>query len=382
MMISHTFLQFSLLVATLGVPAEATWFRHRRLHVGHRNIGAEQQKEGWHAADFSPPPAPPATLASESYTFSVPNASIIAPSLTSQGMAVTSIVPIYEVCNTPGSNTTSCSTVFETLITTTCSTVLTYAFSKTTITECSLNITFSTQNSYALATTTISPTTTPVLSSQALTSAPSSSSTPSPSTTTTIYVQSVVSYWYAPWQSLAAGNPTNITLLVCTWDFYNKETCTSVQEVWIVHTEYVLVSTTSALSISTSLLSDAVFLLAPTQSIAAPAGNFTLSTQIIYSSMVPNATTSVSTLTSSDTGTDLAINTALPGGTTTSITTSTSTITITRPQSTVTMTLSEVWQPTTTLHSTTVLTSTVTMVPQKRRIFVRERELAAVALRI
>ncbi|CZR58449.1 uncharacterized protein PAC_08341 [Phialocephala subalpina] len=378
-MISNTFLQFSLLVATLSVPTEAAfWFRQGRFHIGNRNIGAEQQKEGWHAAGFNQPPALSTTL-SESYTFSVPNASIIAPTLTSQGMTVTSIVPIYEVCNTPGSNTTSCSTVFETTTTTTCSTVLTYAFSKTTITDCSLNITFSTQSSYALATTTILPTTTPVQKRQALTSAPSSSSTPS-STTTTTYVQSVVSYWYAPWQSLAANDPKTITLRVCTYDLYSQESCTSVQEVWIVHTQYVLVSTTSTLSISTSLSSDAVFLLAPTQSVTAPAGNFTLSTQIIYSSMVVNATTYVSTLTSSDTSTNLAINTAAPGNTATSTTTLTTTITITAPESTATMTLSLVQQPTTTLQSITVVTSTVTVQPQKKRLFVRERELAEALL--
>jgi hypothetical protein len=255
-MISNTLLSFSLLLSTLGVLAEAAWFRHGRLHLGYgRAIGAEQQQESWYPAGISLSSA--STTAPESYIFSVPNASIIAPTLASQGMAVTSIVPIYEVCNTPGSNTTSCSTVFETLTTTTCSTVLTYAFSQTTITDCSLNITFSTQSGYALATTTILPSITPAQKLQEVpfTSALTSSPKPSPTTTTETYVQSVVSYWYAPWQSLAANNPQNITLKVCTWNFWGEQSCTSVQEVWIVHTEYVLVNTTSTLIISTSLSS-------------------------------------------------------------------------------------------------------------------------------
>lgn len=250
-MISNPLLTLSLLISTLAVPTEASWFSHGRFHLkfGRKvGIGAEQQGANWnlHLANTSPS----RTSSSVSYTYSVPNASIIAPSLTSQGMAVTSIVPVYEVCNTPGSNTTSCSTVFETITTTTCSTVLTYAFSKTTITDCSLNITFSTQSSYGLATTTILPTITP-----APTVSPTPSSTPSPTTDTETYVQSIVSYWYAPWQSLAANNPRNITLKVCKWDYYGEMDCTSVQEVWIVHTEYVLVSTTSTLIISTSLKS-------------------------------------------------------------------------------------------------------------------------------
>ncbi|KAE8443445.1 hypothetical protein EG329_001842 [Mollisiaceae sp. DMI_Dod_QoI] len=381
-MILNTVLSFSLVFTTLCVPADAAWFRHGRFHIGHkRDIGAEELSESWYLASFIH-----STTASESYTFSVPNASIIAPTSTSQGMVVTSIIPVYEVCNTPGSNTTSCSTIFETVTTTTCSTVLTYAFSQTTITDCSENITFSTQSSYALATTTIPSSVTPIQKRNDVSppAPPSSSPTLSPTIETTTYVQSVVSYWHAPWQSLAANDPTNITLLVCTFDFYGKESCVSVQEVWIVHTEYVLVSTTSTLSISTSLPSDMVFLFAPMQSVTARAGNFTLSTQITYSSMVANATTYVSTLTSSDSSTEAKSNTRVvaPGGTQTSTTTSTTTITISGQPTTITMTLSEIIsesQSITTLHSTTVVTTTVTVQPQVQRR-VRERALAEAML--
>ncbi|KUJ07265.1 uncharacterized protein LY89DRAFT_660500 [Mollisia scopiformis] len=370
-MISYTLLSFSLLVSTLAVQTDAAWFRHAKFHIGQgRNIGAEQEQESWYPAGLTSSIA--STTASESYTFSVPNASIIAPTLTSQGMAVTSIVPIYEVCNTPGSNTTSCSTVFETITTTTCSTVLTYAFSQTTITDCAANVTFSTQSSFALATTTLPPSVTPAQKRQQIppTISSSPSSLPSPTPTTIAYVQSVVSYWYAPWQSLAANNPQDITLLVCKIDYFGAENCTSVQEVWIVHTEYVLVSTTSTLTISTSLSSDAVFLLAPSQGVTATAGNFTLSTQILYSSMVVNATTIVSTLTSSNTSSQIPTS-----ETPTSTTMSTTTITITGPPSTVTMTLNVSpigSQPTTTYQSTTVLTSTVTVLPKMQKRF-RER---------
>jgi hypothetical protein len=185
------------------------------------------------------------TSTNENYTFSVPTFKVIQPTLTSQSMVASLIIPIFEVCNTPGSNITSCSTVFQTITTTSCSTVLTYAFTKTTITDCEENITFSTQSSYSL-TSAVRPIITP-----SLYVSPSSSL----SLTTTTYVQSIVSYHFAPWQSLASGIPSNITLRICTSNIFKEETCIDIQEVWVVHTEYVPITVTSSLDISTSFSS-------------------------------------------------------------------------------------------------------------------------------
>lgn len=188
----------------------------------------------------------------QAYTFSLPNATIIEPTVTSQGMIVSSIIPRYEICDTPGSNTTSCSTIFETVTTSYCSTVLTYALTQTTISDCTQNITFSTQSSCSLATATITPSVT-------LTPRKRQAATSSPSVTT--YIQTVTSYYVAPWQSLVAGPPSNVTVLICQSDYAGNETCTTVQEVWVVQTEYVSVLSTSTLVISTSLAS--VSLLSP-----------------------------------------------------------------------------------------------------------------------
>jgi len=178
------------------------------------------------------------------YTYSVPDPRVVTPTLTSQGMAVTLIVAAYEVCNTPGSNISSCSTIFQNMTTSQCSTVLTAWFTSVTVTDCDQNITFSTQTSYSLATATNGPASTPALPT---------GQAPSPSNST--YLQSVISYYIAPWQSLAAHAPTNITVLVCKFDQAGQETCQEIREVWIIHTEYVPVTSTSTLSLSTSFAS-------------------------------------------------------------------------------------------------------------------------------
>jgi len=232
-MASSLLFSFFLLAWTLCVlptPAEAYWFR--RSDTSH-------ESQAWQSDALASTSVSSASSSSQSYFFSLPTPSIIEPTLTSQGMVVSSTIPLYEVCNTPGSDTISCSTVFETIVTTTCSTVLTYAFTKATISDCSQNITFSTQSSYYLVTATASATITPAPLNRP------------PSVTT--YVQSIVSYYITPWQALAANTPSNVTVLVCEYDLSGNSTCTTIQEVWTVHTEYVPFTTTSTLIISTTL---------------------------------------------------------------------------------------------------------------------------------
>lgn len=157
------------------------------------------------------------------------------PSAASQGMLVTSIVPLYEVCNTPGSNPTSCSTAFETITTPSCSKVLTGWFTSITISDCDQSITPSTQSGYSPATTIIS--------------APSHSSP-----TLTTYMQSISSYYIAPWHSLAANDPSDITVRVCKTDLAGQEICSGIKEVWALHTEFLPVTRKSTLSISSSFI--------------------------------------------------------------------------------------------------------------------------------
>jgi len=230
----------TLLFTLCILPAQASWLPqlswhntlHSRSRTLHKKVGTAPDESGNSSENGTSP-----------YIFSVPSASIIMPTPTSQGMIVTSIVPIYVVCDVSGENATSCSTAFETITTESCSTVLTYAFTKTTITECDHEITFSSHTTYALATTTLSAAATDLQVRQA------------PSPTPVTYVQSIVSLYAAPWQSLAADTPGGITVLICISDYVGNESCDLIEEVWIVHTEDVAVTTTSTISLSTTFAS-------------------------------------------------------------------------------------------------------------------------------
>ncbi|TAQ85484.1 hypothetical protein B7494_g6191 [Chlorociboria aeruginascens] len=230
---------------------------------------------------------------------------------------VTSAIWIYEVCALPGPNTTSCSNSYQTITTTSpCSTVLTAFYQSVTVTECDQNITFSSQSSWVLAST----------------------STSSPSSTPTTYIESVVSYYVAPWQSLAARNSSAITVNVCSTDFVGIITCTQIQEVWIVQTESKPVISTTTLSISTSFSSSVVLFYGQTESLTASSGAFSLSTEIMHTSWLTTYLTSTSTLlTSSNFDEDTSTSTATTTSST-ATTTTTSTVTVTIA-STITKTL-------------------------------------------
>jgi hypothetical protein len=178
------------------------------------------------------------TMLAPNYKFSLPSVSVNVPTPTSQGMLVTSVVPIYEVCNVSGADSISCSTVLETVVTSLCSTVLTYAFKQVTVSDCNQSITFSTHNSYSLVTATVP--------------AQKQATAPLPIASVTTYIQSITSYYYVPWQSLAVNTPTNITLRVCRSELSGVQNCSEIRQVWIVHTEFVPVTTTNCLSIATS----------------------------------------------------------------------------------------------------------------------------------
>ncbi|KAH9206622.1 hypothetical protein DL95DRAFT_469465 [Leptodontidium sp. 2 PMI_412] len=351
---------FCTLIYTLCVlPTHASWLPGVSWHRLLRSESLTSHKGVGIAPDTSPGSTKSGNTTTTPYIFSVPSASIIAPTTTSQGMMVTSILPIYEVCDMPGKNTTSCSTAFETITTESCSTVLTYAFTKTTISDCVHNVTFSSRTTYALATTTLSAATTDLKARDA--------ASPTPIT----YVQSTVLAYAAPWQSLAADTPGGITVMVCISDVTGSQICVLIEEIWAVHTEYVPITVTSTLSLSTSFSSDVVLLLGPTQSLVAPAGNFTLSTLVEYSTMSPNATTSIVISTTSADAIEAGMASIVDSGSPirTSTTTSTRTVTTTGDTSAVTKTLSLVRaaeEPTTTLTSTTTLTRTVTVRPTRK----------------
>lgn len=143
---------------------------------------------------------------------------------------------IYEICELIGGTVTTCFPVVETATSSSCSTVLTGFFSRITVSNCDQSVTFSTKNGFELLTTPLPAAVGELGARQA----------PQP----TAYIQSMVSYYVAPWQSIAANTPDDIRVVVCTVDSNGAETCNDVREVWEVRTEIVPVLLTTTMTIS------------------------------------------------------------------------------------------------------------------------------------
>ncbi|KAJ8067863.1 hypothetical protein OCU04_003453 [Sclerotinia nivalis] len=291
---------------------------------------------------------------SVNYTLPWPATKSIQPAVTSQGMNVTSVIPIYETCNLPGASTTSCSPSFQTLITTKCSTILTGYFTRHTVSECDEIVTFSTQYGYSLATTTASASRVSGLHKRGKNMSVTKNN-----------VHNITTYYAAPWQSIVAGDPSDIHVTICGLSSNGVLVCTTVTEVWVIHTEYVPVYNTEVISVSTVLSSTAVLAFAPVIYITVTPGTFILSTQIVSTSLSAKNVTSRPTIGSLSSGlADLASSTE----------DSTTTIYITGPASTTTVnlglvsSLTSMERPktrTTTITSTTRITRTTTFTPTR-----------------
>ncbi|KAM3068469.1 hypothetical protein ACMFMF_009286 [Clarireedia jacksonii] len=241
-------------------------------------------------------------------TFPWPTTKCITPSVTSQGMSVMHVIPLYELCNLPGANTTSCSPSFTTRTTTTCSIVLTGYFQRHTVSECDEIITFSSHFGYALITASIPTSTVPAARKR-------EESLPSMTT----YAQNFTTYYAAPWQSIAANDPSAIQVRICGIDMSGDPTCITITEVWIIHTEYVPVYYSKDISISTiitsvtssspplilnkpliTLIQPLILVLGPSSSLTITPGTYLLSTHLPSSYLTATNITSTSTISDAD----------------------------------------------------------------------------------
>ncbi|CAD6449008.1 f317ebfe-814f-4843-bafe-b81e8784d101 [Sclerotinia trifoliorum] len=294
---------------------------------------------------------------SVNYTLPWPATKSIQPAVIFQGMNVTSVIPIYETCNLPGASTTSCSPSFQTLITTKCSTVLTGYFTRHTVSECDEIVTFSTQYGYSLATTTASASRVTHLHRRS-----------KGMLVTQKNVHNITTYYAAPWQSIAADDPSDIHVTICGLSSDGVLVCTTVSEVWVTHTEYLPVYNTEVISVSTVVSSTGVLAFASDIYITITPGTLILSTQIVSTSLSVKNVTSTSTIGSMSSGlADLG----------SSVEDSTTTIYITGPATTTTINLglvssltsiAQLKTRTTTITSTKKITRTTTFTP-RRTIF-------------
>ncbi|ESZ91739.1 hypothetical protein SBOR_7890 [Sclerotinia borealis F-4128] len=290
------------------------------------------------------------------YTLPWPATTYIQPTVTSQGMTVTSVIPIYETCNLPGARTTTCSPSFQTIITTICSTVLIGYFTRHTVSECNEIVTFSTQYGYSLATTRPPASTVSALHRRKETT----------SITTNYYVHNTTTYYAAPWQSIAAGDPSDIQVNICGLSSAGVQVCTTINEVWVVHTEYIPVYYTEAISISTLVSSTGVLAFGPAIYVTMTPGTFMLSTQIVSTTLSARNVTSTSTV-SSPTSEFADLASTTEGSTTTTIYISDpgSTTTIHLELASPSTSIKELTTRTTTITSTTKITSTTTLTPRR-----------------
>lgn len=149
--------------------------------------------------------------------------------------------PAYSVCAISGDCTTlQQAPVQGAAATSGCSTVLTGFFEKVTVTDCAQSVTFSTSNSYALVTPTPTAAATNQVQRRDVVS-------------TTMSIQSIVSYYVANWRSLAANDPSEITVKVCTLDGTTTKNCNTLQEIWAVRTVFVPATATTTITVSQTL---------------------------------------------------------------------------------------------------------------------------------
>ncbi|KAG0650520.1 hypothetical protein D0Z07_3138 [Hyphodiscus hymeniophilus] len=315
-----------LFLAFCATPVDAFFFWNRHHEYIHPVLVPQVKRQESHISSNTTalpanytgaaPSGYNATSTSSSFAFSLPAND--EQNLTVQGMVVTATIPAYAVCNMPGANSaTSCATVDSTVTTSSCSTTLTAGFDRYVISDCEQNITFSTQSSYSVAT---------VTSGSAAASAFANRDIACPSPTT--YVQNVVTYYVSHWRLIASGDPSSITAVVCKTDIAGEISCEDIQEVWVVHTEFVPVTTTTIVSIDRFFQYPAVVYYGAGQSMKVDSGHVNIRTSISYATSTAKYVTSTAQQIAAVTTSAQALQTSTTISTRTVFTTRTVTITL------------------------------------------------------
>lgn len=300
--------------ATFILSTTARYAPAHKIHQAHkheaRNLGKRQV-----GPPYMPVPrqAVPTTSATDVLTYITPSPGAKPVAVTEQSQYVTSFIPQYTLCELPplaffsaspvrpstaastapyrnysisipeGNGT--CTTVYKPTHTMVCATTLTGLFDKWTVTQCDQDLTFSTQYGYVLVTPTPSPAAAASTSSFAISTGaattPIESSAPilndtipamlngtnatlpsaaiiaprqaslDPTITPGPKIETLTTYYLAPWQELTAGTvPSDIDLKVCRTFENGTEKCVREYESW--HTTLVTKTTSSVTSVNIS----------------------------------------------------------------------------------------------------------------------------------
>ena len=234
-------------------------YRHSAAHNQRRQVGASVM-----VAATSP-------LGSGIIAIITPSAGAAPVTVTSQSQSVTSYVAQFTLCELPfaitpmpsvilstpryrnistqASSTDSCSTIYSPTVTLVCATTLTGLASKIPVTDCAQNVTFSSEYGYILVTPTLTPSALPASTNMAIFNATGVSNsslaamiTPPPA------IQTLTTYFIAPWAELTAGTaPSDVTRKVCTTFANGTHECIETIEVW--RTSLVTQAATSTISL-------------------------------------------------------------------------------------------------------------------------------------
>lgn len=229
-------------------------------HHKHEAADVKVRRQGNSPAQVPAVPTQPPVLTT---VYPSPGASPL--NITEQSQIFTSFVPQFTLCElppnaafpvttsvptsppylnysiSPGSGTGTCTTIYSPTPSMVCATQLTDLTTTYTVSQCNQDITFSTEYGYTLVTP--SPTT----SSGAATASPILI-TPAPS------VQTITTYFLAPWQDLtSAGPPGDVDYKICTGFPNGSESC--VLEYYQWRTSLLTLSSvvTTSINITTTI---------------------------------------------------------------------------------------------------------------------------------
>lgn len=272
----HSF-ELLLLTAAFGLQAKARHlqYKHEAVPIDRRQVGLPVQPVPIATGIVATTPAPKAL------TFITPSPGASPIAVTEQSQIVTSYVPEFTLCELPPkaffpvtlnpstvattapfrnysasipSGSGTCTTIFSPTETMVCATTLTGLVQKYTVSNCAQDITFSTEYGYVLALPTAASNFSVVaanISDLGLTSASATATSFSALITAVPTVQSLTTYYLAPWQSITAGQaPAEVLLKICASYGNGTEECIKQYEVW--HTSLLTETATRTTSVNIS----------------------------------------------------------------------------------------------------------------------------------
>lgn len=189
----------------------------------------------------------------------------------------------YSASIPPGNGT--CQTMYSPTPTTICATVLTGLVTRVTVTDCDQDVTFSSDFGYTLVT--------PTASANASAASNSSLITPAPS------IQTLTTYYMAPWQSMTmADPPSDIDKKICRTFENGTISCVHILEVWEVQIVTMTATTVSHVDLTTTVPGPAKLLIETLRmDITEAVTTLSLSTALVLNYELETTTTSTSTRT-------------------------------------------------------------------------------------